>query len=185
MKRKNQGVRAVCGALVMNGLIASSNATLAGDLARIAVLERGQYEAKSGEYCDHSVMGAPILNVSGAQLQLSTEWIPARRDVRFGMRYRLEWPQHSGAVPLRMVTRFPLGGFMDEQGKQRTRSEYIVSVQPGIVQYRDYTLGEDFEIVRGVWRFEFWQGNRMIGEQTFCLYDGEHDTGSGCPVPNS
>lgn len=186
MSRKVSEVATVSGTiLVIVAMVMPVAAGAADSGARVTILERGLYEARSGEYCDHSGPTLTISNVSDAHLHRSTDSIPARRDTRFGMRYRLDSPQNRGPVAVRMVTRFPLGGLVDERGKHRIRNEYVVSVQPGVVQYRDYTLGEDFEVIPGLWTFEFWQGEQKLGEQTFCLYDNEPDAANGCRVPNS
>jgi hypothetical protein len=91
------------------------------------------------------------------------------------------------SVDLRMVTRFPESGVYDPGSKGTLLTqEYRISRSVGSTGYRDFTLGESWEIAPGIWTFEFWIGNRKVGEQQFCLYDPEADQPlSACAAPVS
>jgi len=78
---------------------------------RVSVLERGIFEASNhGPPIGHSRFG-PVTNVRGVSLVQSTAAIPARKSLRFGLRYVITGAPAGAPVEIRLVTRFPEAGF--------------------------------------------------------------------------
>lgn len=73
---------------------------------RVSVLERGIFEASNhGPPIGHSRFG-PVTNVRGVSLVQSTATIPARKSLRFGLRYVITGAPAGAPVEIRLVTAF-------------------------------------------------------------------------------
>lgn len=151
---------------------------------RIVVLEHGIYWAETAGISGASNADRYVYQVQHSKLLRSTTSIPARRWVRFGLRYMVVGAPAGATVRLRMITRYPPSGILDPETRKRTfRHEYTVNAVIGGVSYRDYHFDHAWEIVPGRWIFEFWQGERKLGEQEFCVTDHDHalpTTARGC-----
>lgn len=158
----------------------------ASDVTRegVTIVERGIYVAieKSGPVA-RSGLG-PVSRIAHASLIQSTDIIPARRTLRFGLRYVIEGAPRGSAVDVRIVTRFPNTGLLDTTtGIKHRSSEYTITAKVGVVAYRDFQFHEAWEIVPGEWVFEFWLAGREVGSHTFCIVDSlakEGPTGQSC-----
>lgn len=157
----------------------------ASDRIWLTVHERGIFQSKTvGTYRQPTSFG-PINHLSTVKLVRNTAHIPAMHDIRFGVRYRVETASASPSLPLRLVTRFPEGGLFDPHiGEHRTASEIVVEIPIGVANYREFHLDHSSEIVPGVWIFEFWYGDRKIGEERFCLYPVEGTPSRGTTPPH-
>jgi len=159
-----------CWLLLLFTMIASSAHAQTPQIHEVAIFEPGIYRAQSGPSRHTSTLG-PVSGVQNIQLLEKTTTVPARRQVRFGLRYVVNGSPRGSSIELRMVTRFPDEGVLDPTGQRHFMHEYNMMVQIGIAGYRDYTLDEEWEVVPGRWVFEFWVGNRKLGQQEFCLYE--------------
>lgn len=141
---------------------------------RVSVLDRGIFQASSGDLpSGHSSFG-PITKVRGVSLVRSTTTIPARKSLRFGLRYVITGVPRGAPVEIRLVTRFPETGLLDPvSGVRHYQSEYAIRGAIGVPSYREFMFDQSWEIVPGEWIFEFWQGGRNIGMQKFCVIDAE------------
>lgn len=153
---------------------------------RVVILERGIYQAHAVDsYRQPGALGA-INRLRDIRLVRGTTNIPARRSTRFGLRYVLEGSPRGAAVEIKLVTRFPEGGLREpDSDRSRLKSEYVLPVEIGKRNYREFHLYEDWEFVPGVWIFEFWHGDRKLGEQAFCVFEPPEDVpgghhGGGC-----
>ena len=151
-------------------------------IQRVVIIERGQYHAVSGGLSPRIGNMGPLHAVHSVQLIAGTNTIPARRNTRFGLRYVVEGSPAGASVELRMVTRFPDGG-LEEPGTatRHNTHEYRLPVKLGVPGYRDYNLDEEWEVVPGLWVFEFWQGGRKLKEEVFCLVDPGQAITAKCP----
>ena len=141
---------------------------------RVSVLERGIFQASSsGMPIAHSSFG-PVTRVRDVSLIRSTSTIPARKSMRFGLRYVIPGTPVGASVEIRLVTRFPETGLLDPiSGVRHYQSEYTTRSAIGAPAYREFWFDQSWEIVPGEWAFEFWQGDRNIGVQKFCVVDAE------------
>jgi hypothetical protein len=139
---------------------------------KIVVLERGVYHAEAAGLSNAEKLTRPVYQVRSSRLLSSTTLIPARQWVRFGARYMIVGTPIGAPVSLRMITRFPEAGVVDPETRVRTfYHEYTVTEALGSVSYRDYHFDHRWEIVPGRWTLEFWQGERKLGEQEFCVVE--------------
>lgn len=141
---------------------------------RVRVLERGIFHASSGNQpIAQSSLGA-VANVRNISLVQSTATIPARKSLRFGVRYVVEGAPAGARVELRLVTIFPEAGLLDPaSGVRHYESEYTIGGTIGAPAYREFMFDYTWEIVAGEWIFEFWQARRKIGSEKFCVLDAE------------
>jgi len=137
-------------------------------------LERGIFHASSGDRpIAQSSLGA-VANVRNASLVQSTTTIPARKSLRFGLRYVIEGAPAGARVELRLVTVFPEAGLLDPaSGVRHHESEYSIRGTIGAQAYREFMFDQTWEIVAGEWMFEFWHDGRKLGSETFCVLDAE------------
>jgi hypothetical protein len=99
-----------------------------------------------------------------------TTIVPAKLGVRFGMHWVFMGASKSGSADIRLVTRFPASGLRNSKtGEISFRSENTFSRKIGAANFYEYTLENDWEVVPGVWIFEFWHKDRKLAEQSFTL----------------
>lgn len=174
------------GAFLVAVLAASALASEQYRAERISVLQRGIFQAGSrGSPSGQSSFG-PVTRVGEASLIQSTTTIPARKSLRFGLRYVITGTPIGAPVEIRLVTRFPEMGLLDPiSGVRHHQSEYTIRSAIGSPAYREFLFDQSWEIVPGEWVFEFWQGGRSIGMQKFCVVDAESALHQADPVPSS
>lgn len=138
--------------------------TYVQDLFRLEIFEAGTYSATQT-----SRVGKP-LTVKNPKLLKATTNISASQNVRFGVRYLLSGGNDGSFANVKMITRYPNSGIHDRSADTITRSsEYVVSVPIGRAAYRDFVFDSSSELLSGEWIFEFWSGEKKLGEQVFCV----------------
>lgn len=153
---------------------------------RVSVRERGIFQAQSGgPPVDPSRLG-PVTKVRDVSLVRSTTTIPARKSLRFGLRYVIDGVPAGARVEIKLVTRFPEAGLLDPiTGVRHQESEYTIPHTIGAPAYREFRFDRSWEIVPGEWVFEFWHGGRKIGMQKFCVLDTETSPREADPLQGS
>ncbi len=156
---------------VLISLTACSAAAQELPVASIFIIEKGLYRAQSGGPIANGTMGM-VQKTFDVRLLRKTTNIPARIHQRFGLRYIVRGAVIGSSAELRLVTRLPPVGALDPRtGRRYLTQEYDLTLQVGVPAYRDFHFDHDWEIVPGRWIFEFWQGNRKLLEQSFCVFD--------------
>jgi hypothetical protein len=123
----------------------------------IIILEKGIYRADIFARTERAGTSGPINTVGEVKLLSSTTTIMGVKGVRFGMRYVLTGAPTGADVELKMVTIFPPAGLRDPTtGKTHYHDEHFIARKIGNKSYRDYCLENDWEVVPGVWTFQFW-----------------------------
>lgn len=150
---------------------------------RASVLEHGIFQAQSGgPPVGHSSFG-PVTKVRDVSLVQSTTTIPARKSLRFGLRYVIAGVPAGARVEIKLVTRFPEAGLLDPiTGVRHYESEYTIRGVVGAPAYREFRFDRSWEIVSGEWVFEFWHAGRKIGMQKFCVKDAESAPHEAAPL---
>lgn len=112
----------------------------------------------------------------------ATEVVPARLCLSFGIEYVVTGRPSAAPVAIRMVTRFPAPG-LDQPGGQARKLQEVYDLQLAIgrIHFRSYTFDEVWELVPGVWTFEFWHEDRKLAEQTFTVIAARGTEEEGCP----
>jgi hypothetical protein len=93
--------------------------------------------------------------------------ICAKLGVSFGASYAVSWPGRNTPITLTMRTRFPAPGIRTPAGRLLDASRFEKEVAPGGGNTRTFTFDEPFEIVAGVWSFEYWYEDVLLGSVEF------------------
>ena len=94
----------------------------------------------------------------------------ARIGTVFGVKFRVMGRPHNAGVSLRAVWRIPEPGITNPKTGNTYRqdiSEFTVSI--GEERTRAFGFDEPWEIARGIWTLELWQGDRKLLEQSFTI----------------
>jgi hypothetical protein len=161
------------------GLIAAALIHPVTARAQTAQIERIDI-TEVGVYCADTVGRVPFDEhpggfrniVTNIKLLKATTEIPALLGTRFGFYYAVAGRPHGASLTLRTVTKYPAPGLRDpDQGKTFLTSAHSYSATIGGTGYQGYHLEYDWEVVPGVWTFEFWQQDRKVGEQRLTLLE--------------
>lgn len=140
----------------------------------VSIIERGVYRGRSGARSVAQSHFGAVVDVQDVTLVNSTTTIPARKWLRFGLRYVLTGAPQGATLDLRLVTRFPDPGLLDPaSGVRHFESAYAIRSAIGVPSYREFHFDHAWEIVAGEWVFEFWHGARLIGSQRFCVFEAD------------
>lgn len=140
----------------------------------VSIAERGIFTASSESLPIALSSFGSVIKARNISLVRSTTTIIARKSLRFGLRYVIIGAPVGAPVDIRLVTRFPDAGLLDPAtGVRHYVSEYTMRGAIGIPAYREFVFDHSWEIVAGEWVFEFWQADRKIGSQRFCVLDAE------------
>ena len=109
-------------------------------------------------------------NYQQVSLLQSTTTIPAKIGIEFGVTFRLVGKPNGARVDLRYVTLIPSPGTRNPAtGKITLREERSLLATLGQEATRLYVFEERWELIPGTWTFEFWQGDRKLGAQSFTM----------------
>ena len=139
-------------------------------VGKLHIVERGIYRSETIRKTDTPGTTGLINTVQNVRLVASTTSVIGRIGVRFGLRYVLL----GGGVdaPLKLVITFPPGGLLNPETRQVFfHSEHIVRVPTGVTQYWEYQFEHEWEIVSGLWHFQFWHQDQNLAEQRFCVHE--------------
>ena len=158
------------------------SATRARAQPSIHIIEKGVYHAETmGRTTTQE--GTGVRNTVGNQRLISdTVLVFAKLDTRFGIRYILSGTGGT-ILELNLVIRFPAPGLYDPTaGKQYAESAQLLKIQAETAQYWEYHFENEWEIVPGVWSFEFWASATLLVSQRFCVVDAKQslEPAKGC-----
>lgn len=140
------------------------------------VLEYGVYRSlQPGQ-----IVSAPDTNTGLAhrrsllKLERTTNRIPLRKNVFFGFKSRIEpFPERRYVELKKVVSHPPMrlpDGTVTDGYELIERKKVNQKVSIGIT---GYAFDEDYEMVEGEWRFQYWYGDRLLVEQSFVTYRPE------------
>ena len=108
------------------------------------------------------------INISGDRdIIEQTDRICARLGVFFGVKYQLTGKPAGETVMLDLVTRFPEPGMVNAKGERFLQNEFNSLSTIGTAEIRTFSFDEKWELVPGLWVFEFHFKGRKIGETAF------------------
>jgi hypothetical protein len=144
----------------------------ASQIERIEVLEFGIYQR--GPVVSEEPPTATNFGRGTSQWEkhvTTTRRVPARIGTSFGFRYRIVGNPPGEVVSLTHVTVLPPEGVKSPPGRQpftRTiNSSYAYLGESGLEMF---TFDYPWEMVAGIWTFQFWSGGKKIAEQSFEIY---------------
>lgn len=136
----------------------------------VKILEHGIYRAETVEQKAAPGTTGIINSVRNPLLVSSTNSVTGQVGVRFGLRYLLVGTEPGPEKVLRLAIIFPPAGLRDPQtGQVHYQNEQQEVVPAGIPLYWEYQFEHAWEIVEGIWQFEFWDGAKKLGQQRFCV----------------
>jgi hypothetical protein len=99
--------------------------------------------------------------------QLTVE-IPGALGIRMGFLYAVVGEPSGAMVDITVVLKFPEPGLTDP-ATRRTHQADNATFGVGLndLGYQEYQFEDFWEIVPGIWTFEFWHAGRKLGEQRF------------------
>lgn len=102
----------------------------------------------------------------------TTGEVPLRIGLHFGMRYRVTGPVRGERVLLKKVMRYP--AIMTPPAPDRPASQVasFVELLVGAVSYTEYALEQPWELVPGIWTFQFFDRDRKLAERGFTVTEG-------------
>ncbi|KRW59796.1 DUF3859 domain-containing protein [Pseudomonas sp. TTU2014-080ASC] len=108
--------------------------------------------------------GERVLTRSNQEIQ-RTEVVPATLGTKFGMRYTLAGKTEA-EQPLTLLYFTP--GVITPDGKRHDKFEVYQKLVPAAAQdVMAFEFTEHHEVVKGIWHFMVFQGDRKLAEQRF------------------
>ena len=160
-------------------LLACVTAATTADPLQATIVERGIYKLETGER-SRQASGVMTTQVSNICHVVSTTRIPARLNLWFGFRFRVDGAQPGEVVPLRLVTHFPKMVKPPRAPKAMISYERPMNVPIGVAVFTGYGFDEAWEFMPGPWTFEIFEGDRKLIEQRFTVIeDGSEPVPSG------
>jgi hypothetical protein len=98
----------------------------------------------------------------------TTDRIPAKLGVIFGIGFVVDAPANIREVTFRRITRFPPPGLTNPKtGRTHLFNESLRTYQVGQKLHATYGFDEEWEIVPGTWRIELWDSEHKAAEKAF------------------
>jgi hypothetical protein len=140
-------------------------------VSKVQVLERGIYRSVTTNRTDQPGTTGIVNTVQDVQLLAGTTTVFGQVGIRFGLRY-VAVGAPGAEAELKYVIRFPSDGLRNPAtGQIIFVSEQSAVVPLGARLYWEYHFENEWEVVPGLWTFEFWQGRQKVGEQHFCVHE--------------
>jgi hypothetical protein len=140
-------------------------------VSKVQVLERGIYRSVTTKRTDQPGTTGIANTVRDVHLLASTTTVFGSAGTRFGLRY-VATGGPGAEAELTYVIKFPADGLRNPAtGRMILQSTQSAVVPLGVPLYWEYHLENDWEVVPGLWTFEFWYGGQKLGEQRFCVHE--------------
>ncbi len=134
------------------------------------VLEYGYYavEAEGELYADSNAPSGRVQAGATVKLVELTDQIPVEKGRLFGFRFRITGLDSTGTVEVREVVTHPKMNKPDGKTSTGYETKLGLNIQRGeVTDYAGYRLDNDYELVDGNWKFEFFLGDKKLLEQSF------------------
>jgi hypothetical protein len=149
-------------------LLAGPSTGRATDDVRVDVIEYGLYATKTERKIkDDSAPMGYRMEFSQVRLLEPLDEFCAKLGVEFGTKFVVAGTRESRSVTIDLVTRFPPPGQTNPQGRRFEMTTHPASYAVGSESYRTFQFEEAWEIVPGIWSFEFHHNGRKVGEKQF------------------
>ena len=139
---------------------------------RIEVIEAGFYTAQNtGKTRDApgSALGHDS-TITNIKFLKHAPQDSARVGVRFGVRFRTFGHPQNAKVVLRSVWKIPAPGIKNPKNNNVYRQSTVkFTTHIGTAHLRGYSFEEPWEVVRGVWTLQIWQGERKLLERSITI----------------
>ncbi|MBN9087064.1 MAG: DUF3859 domain-containing protein [Reyranella sp.] len=111
----------------------------------------------------------------------TTEVVPMKIGVHFGVRYKVTGPVAGQRVLLKKVLRYPTV----MASPTRSASSMVVNfveLPVGTTSYTEYALEQPWELASGAWTFQFFERDRMLAEFRFTVAEDATVAESNEPI---
>jgi hypothetical protein len=102
----------------------------------------------------------------------TTQTVPMKVGVHFGIRYKVTGPVTGELVLLRKVLRYPAVMTPPSPARPASVLSNFVELPVGTTTYTEYALEQPWELVPGIWTFQFFDRDRMLAEFSFTVTEG-------------
>lgn len=112
--------------------------------------------------------GVPRLYGDQISLLESTQEVPGRLDVSFGIRYRVHGDSSGGLIPVTIIVRYPSQGLYNPErsGPSYTDEQTLMRLA-GEESFITWDFLERWHIEPGIWNIEIWHEDEKLAEQWF------------------
>jgi hypothetical protein len=140
-------------------------------IERIDIVGKGIYQVAVGKLTpDKRAPTGVVASVKNATKIEDTTTVHARIGLEFGIQYVIVGSPKGAQVPIRIVNVYPKQGLRNPKTHKTIRGVEIVRNKIiGDVIYAGYAFENEWEIVPGMWKFELWNKNRKLAEQSFTV----------------
>lgn len=144
-----------------------------GQRLRYQPLASGVFRVNVGESQPLPSAASPLYHfVSEFELIEQTRLIPARPGLVFGATYLISSADFGAYIPMTMVTRFPPGGLLADNGMTFAFDRLPCDVENGKTSFQCYSFDHDFEMVPGEWHLELWCKEQIVADHAFTVTAG-------------
>jgi hypothetical protein len=99
----------------------------------------------------------------------TTEVVPMKIGVHFGVRYKVTGPVKGEPVMLKKVLRYPAVMTPPAPARPASLVSNFVELPAGASSYTEYALEQPWELVPGRWTFQFFERDRKLAEFSFTV----------------
>jgi hypothetical protein len=99
----------------------------------------------------------------------TTETVPLKIGVHFGVRYRVTGPVAGERVVLNKVIRYPAVMTPPPPARPSSAVSSLVELRVGTTTYTEYALEQSWELAPGTWTFQFFERDRKLAEFSFTV----------------
>jgi len=135
---------------------------------RLEVLVSGFYVAdKTGEMPAAGTTTGHIETLANIKFLDRPPSVTAQIGTAMGVRFKVIGTPKKGKAQLRAEWHIPEPGARNPNGNIYRLSVSDLPVQVGETTMRGYALEQQWEVVKGRWTFQVWQGERKLLEESF------------------
>ena len=138
-------------------------------IQRIDILEYGLYTADEKD-CYRDDLGIQRCERTNVRHAATTLTVPAQHGVQFGIKFRAVGAPNGATVNVKRVWLLPPAGLNSPASKQpllRLNRDDTVTI--GKADFASYIFDDPWELVPGIWTFEYWVGDRKLLSKSFTV----------------
>jgi len=150
------------------GLAMLAGPARAGDAVGVEIVQYGLFRSDIvGTQPDTSGVAHNVL--SNICHIATTETVPMKIGVHFGVRYKVTGPVAGDRVVLKRVVHYPAVVTPPAPGRPTSTVASFVELRVGTTSYAEYALEQPWELVAGTWTFQFFERDRKLAEFSFSV----------------